>query len=151
MSRNIFSTLIVVALAGLVAFGVARWKANAAAPSLDQMQSSDWLEKQLNLTPDQTAKLRALMNTYRDALEECCERHCVVRAELGASIFAADWSPEKQREFADRLYRSKLAGELATIEHMRAVYAMLDPAQQKKYEAIVEQCLCASCPHENHK
>jgi Spy/CpxP family protein refolding chaperone len=151
MSRNALQFIVTILAAGLVAFGVTRWQARAApGPSLDRMQDSDWLAETLDLTPEQVSAIQELKRDYRSALESCCERHCSARMEIGEDVFAADGSEEKQKEIAERLCRAQLDAELATIEHMRGVHRLLNPDQKKKYEELVQTCVCDSCPADVH-
>lgn len=150
MNRNLATSLVTVVVAGLVAFGVTRWTARAAAPSVDRLRDSNWLARELRLTPEQAAALQGLKKNYVETLSGCCERHCAARMEIGDSLFRDDWNEERQKELSEKLCRAQLDTEMATLDHIRKVHRLLTPDQQEKYEELVSSCLCAECPTKLH-
>lgn len=151
MNRNFASSLITILAAAVVAFGVTRWTARAAPEiTLDRMQDSEWLVRELNLTPDQATELKKLEQGYGVELAGSCERHCSARMQIGEELFHPDWNADKQTALAEQLCHAERDSELATLEHIRRVHSLLTAEQKKKYEALVTSCICSDCPNNLH-
>lgn len=146
MKRNLWTSLMTVVAAGLVAFGVTRWQsASAAAPDRNQLKDAGWLMDRLDLTPEQVQRVEALQAEYGAALSQCCSRHCTARFELGEKFFSKDFPAERQKELVEQMCHAQAESDEATLKHIRAVHEVLTPAQQERYEQLVQQCLCADC------
>lgn len=137
---------LAVGLLGLAAFVMT---SRSAAPSttLDQLHEAGWLERELALDAGQVKQLKALDTEFASSLSDCCANHCGARKRLGESVFGAGRDPAQLEAMIARMGKAQLESDVATVRHIQAVHALLRPGQQKKYEELVTQCVCADCPH----
>jgi hypothetical protein len=141
-----FATVLVAVAAGT--FGGTRLLyARSAPPSMAQLRDAAWLQRSLGLSAEQSAAVAKLQGGLRSDLEGCCAQHCAARAELGVIIFDESKSPDDIAPVVERMCKAQLRSDLATVEHIRKVRALLTPEQRTRYEKMVSGCVCADCPH----
>ena len=139
----------VVVLILVVAAAVAFWGTRLAVspkparlPSYSPGQVAH-LKDELGLDGRQAAALGALEKELAAQLSDQCGRYCAVRAELGEALMTeGTHSVEMSRRLVDRMCAIQAASELATLEHVRKVSALLNPDQRKKFLSNLTRCLC---------
>ena len=156
LHRAIVVSLAVVA--GILAF----WGTRLAvcpkpAPSpLGALGVETHLKTELGLTDRQTSEIHDLDGKLAAQLSDQCGRYCAVRAELGAALMTEGTnSVEMSRRLVDQMCAIQAASELATLEHIRKVSALLNPDQRKQFLSNLTRCLCGGeglcaggCRHE---
>jgi len=147
MKKLILPFLIAVASAILVV-AAQRTMCNtcAAPPKVFVPQDAGRLIRALGLSEAQAAELRKLQANYGLKLEGCCARHCAARAQLGALMFRDSDTNAIQAVIED-MCRAQTDSDVATLDHIRKVYSLLTPDQQKKYESMVDTYVCGMCPN----
>lgn len=137
--------LLLLVAAGLTA-GVFATRQCARPPTtLDRIKDPAWLDQALDLSPEQEAQARALFATYADALSDCCGKMCGARSKLTSVLFTAPTDRTDEEAVLHEMAEAQMKSDRATIEHLRAVNAILTPDQQDKFRKLVTECLCASC------
>jgi hypothetical protein len=114
------------------------------------------LKTELGLDEKQAAGIQDLDSKLAAQLSDQCGRYCAVRAELGAALMAEGTnSVETSRRLVDQMCAIQAASELATLEHIRKVSALLNPDQRKQFLSNLTRCLCGGeglcaggCSHE---
>jgi hypothetical protein len=133
----------------VVAAAVAFWGTRLAVcpkparlPSYSPGQMAH-LKDELGLDGRQAAALGALEKEMAGQLSDQCGRYCAVRAELGAALMTeGTHSVETSRRLVDQMCAIQAASELATLEHIRKVSALLNPDQRKQFLSNLTRCLC---------
>ena len=131
--------------AGVVAYGVAR---NAVCDrsdvSLDRLQDVSFLARELELNDAQVREIKRLHTTLGVKLNDCCRRHCAARARLGNMLSTETNETDRTREIVGQMCRAYEESELATLDHMQQVRALLKPEQKRRFGALIGRCLCKS-------
>ena len=130
-------------LAGRWCGGVCRMPARDALPGLyDEAQ----LAKELHLTPDQAVAVRALVAEYRQTLSGFCAKHCTLRAQMADLLPPTGTDSAKLQELVEKMGQLQVQSDLATLEHIRKIGALLTPAQMVTFKAWVVPSVCGNCP-----
>lgn len=134
-------------LAGALAFGAVQWWTTAAEPpTLSELCASDALARRLSLSATQREALAQLQANYGSNLVVSCDRHCTARLHLRQLLFASEADTNRIRRVVETMGQAQMESELATLTHIREVYRLLTPEQQRVYAQCVNDCLCADCP-----
>lgn len=134
-------------LTGLAAFAAIRWHARAETPPLATLSDVTQLARRLDLSADQVKAIAALQSQYGATLDTCCAQHCAARLQLGGLMFKPEADPARLKALVEEMARAQLQSDLATLEQMRRIHALLTPDQQRRYEQQVGACVCAAaCP-----
>ena len=145
--RNVVSAVLLTVLAGAFAFWMTRLVVHPKSVRADMCSLGEvtHLKTELGLDDRQVAALSALEKDLAGQLSDLCGQYCAVRAELGAALTAEGTnSVPASRAIVDRMCALQSASELATLEHIRKVSALLNPEQRKKFLSSLTQCLCGS-------
>jgi hypothetical protein len=146
MNRKWIVPVFAAAAAGVLAFGVTRHAAcRAAGPGIDRLRDVSFLTRELSLNGAQVIELRRLHTALGLTLRNSCTRHCAARMRLGPAV-AGETNEMMQAEAA--LAEMCLAyeqSERGTLAHIRAVRAVLDNEQRRRFEEMISECLCR--PH----
>jgi hypothetical protein len=146
MSRKWIVPLIVAVAAGIVTYGVT-WMAsrerNALTP--DRLKDVSFLTRELNLNAEQANEIKSLHATLGAALTECCATHCAARTRLGRALVTEAAGSEETESIVTAMARAYEESEWATVNHIRAVRALLDARQRSLFDAMVTNSMCASC------
>lgn len=146
MNRKILSALLVAVLAIAAGFAIGKRHVWAApAPTIDRLKDPAFLARALDLTPEQRGQVQELLSAYTRELGQCCSSHCSARMKLGHSLFKPGWDAGKDKELVEAMCRAQAETELATLQHIRAVHALLNPGQQRQFEQMVSGCICEDC------
>ena len=134
-------------VAGAVAFWATRMVvcSKPAHPGLCALGESTHLIAELGLDDRQTAEVRALDRELAAQLSDQCGQYCAVRAELGAVLLAGGTNAVVvSRQLVNRMCAVQAASELATLQHIQKVSAILSPEQRKTFLSGLTRCLCGS-------
>lgn len=142
--RWAFPAILLVA-AGVLAFWGTRMMVSpksARLPSYSLGQVMH-LKAELGLNDGQVEAIRALEQGLAAQLSDQCGRYCAVRAELGNALLEEGTnSAIEARRLVDGMCAIQSASELATLEHIRKVNALLTPGQRKQFLGGLMKCLC---------
>lgn len=138
---------LAIGLLGLTAYVITSRCAAPSAVPLEQLHESGWLRNELKLDAAQFKQIEALDSAYAAEVSAGCASHCGARKRLGAAVFTDGRDPAKLAAMMEKMGKAQMDSDLATVRHIQAVHAILRPDQQKRYEKLVANCVCADCPH----
>ena len=137
---------IAAVAAGVVAYGVTRNAAcGRSAPSVDGLRDVSFLARQLNLSEVQANEIKRLQLSLGSELGDSCSRHCAARARLGQSLVADTNGSAQADVVLEEMCRAYEQSERATLDHIRAVRAMLNAEQRRQFDAMISDCMCKPC------
>lgn len=138
MKRTFIILFLVTFIVAGAAFGVARWLRcrSCAAPAKPD------LVRELNLTSTQAAEIAKIDAAYEKHLADICVAHCAARTKLANSLT----DRTKADVLCAQMCAAQADSEKAALERIFQIRAVLTPAQQQKYIAVVQQQLTSSCP-----
>jgi Spy/CpxP family protein refolding chaperone len=130
-----------------LSYGVASLcvRRSASGPAID-LNDTGWLKRELKLTDAQSAAIEKLTKDYAAKVEHCCDLHCSARFTLGEELAKPQVDLVKTAACVDRMTAAQSDSEHATLEHILQVRAVLTPAQQQQYAALVSKQVCTACP-----
>ncbi|MBA4386363.1 MAG: hypothetical protein C0404_00170 [Verrucomicrobia bacterium] len=135
--------LLMIAVFALTLAGVAgyrHFRADKKNVSLDNALSADWLMKRLSLDQDQTKAVRKLQADYTARLSAASMEHCKACCELNTVVFKSGTTNDPAVALVAAMSKAQADSELATIQHMRAIHAILRPEQKTVFEKLVIKC-----------
>lgn len=147
MSRRLLGILALAVAVGLVAFWGARLAvcSKSTRPPLCELGQGTHLQAELGLDERQAGEVRALERELAGQLSEQCGRYCAVRAALGEALLAEGPNAvAESRRLVGEMCAIQSASELATLEHIRKVSAVLTPGQRQKFLSGLTRCLCGT-------
>ena len=139
------SWIMMMVMAGLVAFWGTRLAvfSKPVCPLVGVLGEGSHLKAELGLDGPQAAQIQALERGLAAQLSGQCGRYCAMRAELGAALMDEGTNAAVDaRRLVGQMCDLQSAAELATLEHIRKVNAVLTPGQRKKFLSGLTQCLC---------
>jgi len=145
MNRQLVLVVVLVLGSAVLAALAVRTFARPAVAEFDELKDAVHLQKTLGLTDAQVAEIQKFQSELGQELKDCCGKHCAAREEIGKALFAGA-TDEEMRGIVEKMCRARVESDLATVQHIRKVHAVLTPEQQKKYEALVTACVCGECP-----
>lgn len=119
--------LVVVACVGAGSYGLTRWL--WAGPPADEDQVT-WIVREFELTSEQKTAVEKL---HRDYIPVCSD-HC---ADIVAARERCAANPD-DRACHDEVVRLERVCQQATLAHVRQVAACMEPAQARRFLALVE-------------
>lgn len=135
--------VLVSLVGGMMAFATARHitcRHGAVCP--DRLADVSFLTGELKLSADQARQMQSLHAALAARLNECCARHCEARARLGRALAnEADDGVAAKAILAD-MCRAYEEGEMATLDNLRHVRAVLNAEQKRRFDAMIGECLC---------
>ncbi|MFZ4395805.1 MAG: periplasmic heavy metal sensor [Kiritimatiellia bacterium] len=146
MSKKWIIPLVAVLTACAAAYSITRCIAcGRDTPSVDHLQDLSFLARELHLSNAQITEIRQLHATLGKNLNDSCRLHCAARARLGAAL-ATDTNGTAQADavLADMCQAYELS-ERATLQHIRAMRAVLNAEQVKRFDVLISQCMCQPC------
>ena len=117
-----------------------------AATKRSGWHDAAWLVGKLKLTPGQQAEFARFEADYRVTLEAACAKHRQLQTQLDGVLFGYGAAHAKTGALLAEMSRAQLAADNATVRHIREIDALLAPAQQAVFRALVSSCLCGNCP-----
>ena len=146
MNRNWIVPVVAALAVGVVAYGLTRYAlCGRHNPSLDRVQDVSFLTRELGLNDDQAQEIKRLQATLVAKLQDCCLRHCAARARLGQAL-AADTNGRAQADIVlKEMCRAYEESERATLDQIRAVRAVLNAEQRRRFDTMISNCMCKPC------
>ena len=134
----------VITIAALAfAAGLYRESHQAESFSLDRLQDTSHMTQLLNLDPPQAQQFALLNAQLREQLRTTCQRNCSARRQLVAAVDTEDATDHEA--ILKQMCEAYEDGERATLEHIKAVRAILDTQQRETFDQLVGRCLCGGC------
>lgn len=151
MKRRWLIPVLVAIVIGALAYGLTRWTACTMCrpatnqPVPDRLQDVSFLSRELRLSDVQAREVAKLHVSLTTKLADCCQRHCAVRARLGPALCNETNGTVQARMIVEEMCRADAESELATLDHIQRVRALLNPEQKKRFDALITECVCGSC------
>lgn len=140
---------ILAAAAGVVAatlsFGLIRHRAGTQSCGMtgSALCAVPALKEKLGLDAGQATAIALMDRELAARLAGQCRDYCVARAALAAALLeGGPRAVEESRRLIDQMGAIQSASELATLDHVTKVCALLTPAQRKTFLAGLAGCLC---------
>jgi len=117
-------------------------------PVADQVRIEDagWLIGNMKLNQEQAKAVRALEQEYRNRLTASCATHCAARTKMRDILLKPEANANQTRALVESMAKAQGESDLATVEHLRKINALLTPDQRKKFETLTMDCICGKCP-----
>ena len=138
--------ILAFAIAGFGAHVITqRVLSRRAVPAQDAWRNVSYLDRELNLTEEQTREVKSLHADLVARLADCCARHCAARARLPAALAAGTNGNVAAEAVVAEMAKAYEDSERATLAHLCRLRAALSPAQRRRFDALVMECLCGAC------
>ena len=121
--------LLVVVIAGSAAFGLTRY---FSAPPPTSINEVEWLTNEFNLNAEQSQQIAALHTAYQPICADHCAAILTAQDRIDAAVNDTDL---ETAEAALRMLEQTC--HESTQAHLQAVAAVMDPAQGKRYLALI--------------
>lgn len=145
MTRQWIIPLLTAAAAAALAYGLVRHSTcTRTTPPGDPLQDISFLTRELKLTDAQARDVQALHQSLTAKLNDCCARHCTARARLANALTNTNSTVQVDAVLEDMCREYEL-GERATLDHIRAVRAVLTPDQRQQFDSMISRCMCQPC------
>ncbi len=146
MKKNWLITMLVAVIIGALAYGLTRWAVcTRCRPVPDRLEDISFLRRELRLNDVQAREIAKLHVSLNAKLADCCQRHCAVRARLGQALGNETNGTVQARMIVEEMGRAYAASELATLDHIQRVRALLNPEQKRRFDELITECVCGSC------
>lgn len=146
MKKRWLIPVLVAVIIGAMAYGLTRWAAcSQCQPSPGRLENVSFLKRELRLNEVQSCEIAKLHGFLNAKLADCCQRHCAVRARLGQALGNETNGTVQARMIVEEMCRAYEASELATLDHIQRVRALLNPEQKKRFDELITECVCESC------
>jgi hypothetical protein len=145
MSGKWIVPLMIAAVAGVVAYGIARRTVCGKCDCVERMRDASSLAETLKLSEVQATEVKRLHTALAATLDDCCARHCTARAHLRTALAAGTNGSAQAEAVLGEMCRAYEQSERAALNNIRAVRALLDTEQQKRFDAMLSDCMCDQC------
>ena len=139
--KMLLAWLAVIAVAALASAATHWCFCGRQAPGQERLSDAKYLAQALDLSSEQSQAVAKLQAAVGTKLADCCARHCAARAELGKALAGGTNSDALIKSMGQAYEES----ERVTWAHIQQVRALLTPAQQARYDALIERCVCGMC------
>ena len=139
--KLLLAWLVIIAVAALASAATHWALCGRKAVTPEQLADTQALVRELGLSPAQAQDVGRLQTAVAAKLADCCARHCAARAQLGKAL-AGGTNSETLIKSMGQAYEES---ERLTWAHIQQVRALLTPAQQARYDALIERCVCGDC------
>ena len=148
MKRTLAALAILTILVAGISYGVANLcvRRVAAGGGVVDLSDAAWLKRELKLTNAQGAEIDKLNKEFGARLGRCCDDHCSARIALGQELAKPQVDLTKAAACVDRMTAAQSESERATLDLILRVRAVLTPAQQQQYGALVSKQVCMAGP-----
>lgn len=146
MKKRWLIPVLVVVVIGALAYGLTRWAVcSRCRPAPNRLEDVSFLSRELRLNEAQAREIAKLHGSLNAKLADCCQRHCVIRARLGPALCNETNGTVQARMIVAEMSRAYEASELATLDHIQRVRALLNSEQKKRFDELITECVCKSC------
>jgi hypothetical protein len=150
MKRNGIIPVLIILLASGASYLATRAAPCAhEQPTGDRLQDVAFLTRELRLDADQRQNLKSLHTSLGANLDRSCQRHCAARARLGAALATETNDFPAADAILAEMCQAYAQSERATLNHLRAVRAMLHASQLPRFDALISTCMCHPCQQPN--
>ena len=143
--KIILAWLAIIAVAALASAGTHLCLCGRQAMAQDRLSDTKFLVQELGLSAAQALTVGELQEAVGTRLSDCCARHCAARAQLGKTLAGGTNSAALIKVMGQAYEES----EQVTWTHIQQVRALLTPAQQTRYDALIERCVSGACNMNN--
>jgi len=143
MKTIVLSVALAAVVAAGISFGTARW---LARPPVVNLHDTGWLQRELKLSPEQSAQVVTLAADYRAAVNQSCAKHCDARFTLSEELAKTEVDLPAAEAAVGKMCAAANAVERTTLEHILRVREVLTPDQRTRYAALINQQLCTMYP-----
>ena len=112
--------------------------------------ASNWLAKELQLTPAQQTQLALLDKEFFSKCDSHCADLCAARAALSQELQRADSITPTVEELLGKMQTAQAASERETVRHLFRIKSLLTLEQQRRYIELISGKLCGCCPRGAH-
>lgn len=143
MNRKWIIPLVGAVASGVLAFIVTRFMVcDTEKLPLDCLQDASILVRTLDLSESQAREIRALHAKLGPQLNDCCTRHCAARARLGTAIASETSGTDQAESILSEMCLAYEQSERATLNHIRAVRAVLNAKQRRQFDELIMRRVC---------
>lgn len=133
VSRRPLILVALVIAAGLLGYALTGLLTTPPPVAPGMTEQLAWLTREFKLTPAQTAEIERLQTAY----EPICAEHCAAVAEAREKLDAAASAEVRAAAEAEMTRLEKICAD-ATRAHLRAVAALMAPAEGARFLAMME-------------
>lgn len=146
MTRRWILPVALAVAAGVVTYALF-WHSTRSRSrfSLDSLQDVSFLTRQLQLTRDQAREIKALHAALGAELDTACRAHCDARARLGQALAGDAAAGPAVDPIVQDMASAYEDSEWATLNHIRAVRALLTPEQRTRFDSMITNGMCGPC------
>ena len=144
-TKVLLAWVAIIAVAALAAAATHWALCGRKAVVQDRLADASFLTQELGLSSAQAQEVGKLQETVGAKLADCCARQCAARAQLGKAL-ASGTNSEALIKAMGQAYEDS---ERVTWVHIQQVRTLLTPAQQPRYDTLIERCVCGACNMNN--
>lgn len=145
MNRRWTLPLAVALLAAAVTYALTWGLSRRGAADTDCLKDLSFLTHELSLNAEQAADLKTLQATLGATLADCCRNHCVARARLAQMLASEAGSRADVDTLVADMAKAYEESEWATVNHIRAVRALLNAEQRPRFDRMITNSMCGVC------
>ena len=147
MNQRLWIGVIVAAVvATIISFAAVRYCSRSATPNIHDAGD---LKTELGLDAAQAERIVKLEAELRQALADCCKKHCAARFDLSQELAKPQTDRAAMQRCVDRMCAAQTESEQATLVVVLRVRELLTPAQREKYAQLLNQQLCTPATMKN--
>jgi hypothetical protein len=140
-TKVVFVWLAIITVAALAAAATHWALCGRQVVAQERLADAKFLTHELGLSSAQAQEVGKLQEAVGVKLADCCARHCAARAQLGQAL-AGGTNSEPLIKSMGQAYEDS---ERLAWTHIQQVRALLTPAQQARYDALIGRCVCGPC------
>ena len=146
MKAKVLLAWLAIITVAILAAAATHWTfCGLKAVAQEHLADANFLTHELGLSSAQAQEVGKLQGAVGAKLAECCARHCAARAQLGKALAGGAGSEALIKAMGQAYEES----ERVTWAHIQQVRARLTSAQQARYDALIERCVCGPCNMSN--
>ena len=143
MKATTIWTVIVVLLICINSFVLAIiWRQNRPAPyETSNMDVKDFIIKELSLSKNQVEKFELMRDAHHTSVEKINEQTRLLRDSLFNNLHARNLDKQLIDSLSNKIGYNEALTDKITFYHFRELRAILLPAQQEKFDGIIQRVL----------
>lgn len=146
VQRKLLIRLIIVLVAvNLLFIGAYIWRGFTPPPKPDNQKQENTrdapaiLEKELNLTPDQTRQIRKLRDRFAKREQELVDAIRIGRDSMNGEMFKENSNEERIYSLARKIADKEYEMELLRFDQANEMKSICTPEQIKKFDKLVRE------------